>query len=32
MSPFAITMICIGGLLILLFIAYFCVTRKRNRR
>ena len=32
MSPFAITMVCIGGLLIVLFVAYFCMKRNTRRK
>lgn len=32
MSPFAITMVCIGGLLIVLFVAYFCMKRNNRRK
>ena len=31
MSPLAITFICIAGILLLLFIAYFCTKSKKNR-
>lgn len=30
MSPLAITMVCIGALLIVLFVAYFWSNRKKN--
>ena len=32
MSPLAITFVCIGALLLALFIAYFCSNKKKNRK
>lgn len=31
MSPLAITLVCIGGILLVLFIAYFCLNSKKKR-
>ena len=31
MSPLAITFVCIGALLLVLFVAYFCTKRKDRR-
>lgn len=31
MSPLAVTFICIGVILVALFVAYFCQKRKDNR-
>lgn len=32
MSPLAITFVCIAGILVALFIAYFCTRGKKNRK